>query len=620
MNTKITLLTEGQVWGNEQEKQLEVLKKYGTKSAISDLVILTGGYCEDSCTYMAPDDNSLRGRTGWAYTRSSDGDGDVRGVYKDGYSDHGYRFKRNGAVRPALQSSSVFSQISPNRVRGYNGTEEVYYGEYPQYAPDKEIQTILESEYQNRRLQQTGKNYTFDRNAYNDYSQDFQAVTYDEYEYNGKKYIRVKANFCISVFVLSNDEVYKNGDYVWVEVSPIVWLIDDETKILVSKIGLLSGIRFDTIKKKYNGNFKKTEMYDYLNKFFIKEIIPSKSINVSDKKELSKVEQLIIDLEKYLEDFKDSEKIVTKVNNLLDEYNKKIDLIKENKLVFCDLKGLEEKLIIDLTIILDKVKQIRENNNIYYELLKLINDLMLIINKEEITVSEENNLLKDFTIIFNNCIPFLHENDSNLIKEKIVNILNKEQEKINEYLDYTENVDDYKKVNINYYSISEFEIEIRKNIQPLLEILNNMVIKRDIQLEVTKSIQEIINNLFDVSKKRSLSKSLNVINELVTEINDLLVFVGNENNRNKLLEILNIEIDYNKSVTEIVEYVNNIIISLYKFKLELEENKKDSDKINNSYVKIRLKTKCNSDNKYSDKINNSYVKIRLKTKCNSDNK
>jgi len=81
---QLTLLTEGQVWGDDRENQLEVLKKYGTRSAISDLVVLTGGYCEDSCTYMAPDDNSLKGRTGWVYTQSSDGDGYVRGVFKNG--------------------------------------------------------------------------------------------------------------------------------------------------------------------------------------------------------------------------------------------------------------------------------------------------------------------------------------------------------------------------------------------------------------------------------------------------------------------------------------------------------------------------------------------------------
>ena len=277
---QLTLLTEGRVWGNDRENQLEVLKRYGTKSAISDLVVLTGGYCEDTCTYMAPDDDTLKGRTGWVYTQSSDGNGDVRGVNKSGNRNNYSRSKRNGAIRPALLSSSVFSQISPNRVRGYNGTEEVEYGEYPQYAPDESTQRRLENEYQSRRLQQTGRNYTFDSTAYSAYSKGFQAVTYDEYEYNGKKYIRVKANsdYGGSYFKLSNGEEYVDGNYVWVEVSPVKWLIDDRTKMLVSKIGLLSGIRFHTDKRDYNGDFSTTDMKEYLDKYMSKDLFQSATL------------------------------------------------------------------------------------------------------------------------------------------------------------------------------------------------------------------------------------------------------------------------------------------------------------------------------------------------------
>ena len=241
---ELTLLSEEEVWGVNGGRQLDVLREYGTKSAITDLVVLTGGYCDDTCTYMAPDDNLLKGRTGWVYTRSNADGGNVCGINKDGSRCYNYRYRRSGAVRPALLSSSVFSQISPNRVRGYNGTEEVEYGEYPQYAPDSGMQRRLESEYQRGNLQTTGRDYTFDRTEYCYYDKYFQPVKYDEYEYNGKKYIRVKAN-CSGYkygkkFKLSNGKYYQDGNYVWVEVSPVVWLIDDRTKTLVSKRGLLA--------------------------------------------------------------------------------------------------------------------------------------------------------------------------------------------------------------------------------------------------------------------------------------------------------------------------------------------------------------------------------------------
>lgn len=99
---ELTLLSEEEIWGVNGGRQLDVLDKYGTIAAITDLVVLTGGYCENTQTYTAPDDNSLKGRTSWFYTRSSDGDGDVRGVNKDGSRNWNNRYKRNGAVRPDL--------------------------------------------------------------------------------------------------------------------------------------------------------------------------------------------------------------------------------------------------------------------------------------------------------------------------------------------------------------------------------------------------------------------------------------------------------------------------------------------------------------------------------------
>lgn len=273
-NQGLTLLSEGQIWGNNIESQLEVIKKYGVKAAITDLCILTGSYlCEDT-SYNIDEDSSLKGRTSWFWTRSDDKDNDVRAVAFNGYRNYNCRYGRSGAVRPALQSSVIFSQISPNRVRGYNQTEEVEYGEYPQYAADLKIQNILEAEYYNGGTNKTGKTYTFDSVKYDDYDTGFKAITYEEYEYQGKRYIRIRANsdFGTREFTLSNGVKYRDGDYVWVKVSPVKWLIDDRTGILISKRGLVSGIRFLDTKKKYKGDFDKTEMKEYLDKHMLPDL------------------------------------------------------------------------------------------------------------------------------------------------------------------------------------------------------------------------------------------------------------------------------------------------------------------------------------------------------------
>ncbi len=275
LNNELTLLSEEEIWEAESGRQLDVIDKYGHIAAITDLVILTGGYCEDEQIYTAPDDHSLKGRTGWFYTRSSDGGGNVRCVQIDGSWYSMYYCRRSGAIRPVLLSSSIFSQISPNRVRGYNGTEEVEYGEYPQYAPDFYMQRRLEYEYQRGNLRTTGRDYTFDRTEYNNYDQPFQPVKCEEYEYQGRRYIRVQARSNYGYgdkFKLSNGVEYTNGDNVWVEVSPVVWLIDDRTKTLVSKRGILSGIRYHTDKKRYNGDFSTTEMKEYFDKYMFRDL------------------------------------------------------------------------------------------------------------------------------------------------------------------------------------------------------------------------------------------------------------------------------------------------------------------------------------------------------------
>ena len=139
-------MSKGQIWGNSNESQLEVIRKYGIKASITDLGVLTGGYlCEDT-NFTIDEDKSLTGRTSYFYTKSAD-NGNVCMVDNHGFRSAIPRSCHNGVIRPVLQSSSIFSKISSNRMAGYNGTEEVEYGEYPQNAAASKMQIILESEY-----------------------------------------------------------------------------------------------------------------------------------------------------------------------------------------------------------------------------------------------------------------------------------------------------------------------------------------------------------------------------------------------------------------------------------------------------------------------------------------
>lgn len=159
-------------------------------------------------------------------------------------------------------------------MRGRSGFLEVEYGEYPQYVVDTSLGRTLDSEFSAGRLRKTGKTYTTDSRRWNANSEKFSPVEHEEYEYNGKRYVRVKSNDTNENFKLTNGVTTHPGDYFWLEVSPIVWYVDEKSKMLVSKTLLASGIRFCN-DGQYRDDFKTTEMYMFLNKYFAKDMIPS---------------------------------------------------------------------------------------------------------------------------------------------------------------------------------------------------------------------------------------------------------------------------------------------------------------------------------------------------------
>lgn len=135
----------------------------------------------------------------------------------------------------------------------------------------------MESEFSAGRLRATGKEYPVDSVKYDERSTGYTEIKLKEYEYNGKKYVRAKINSHTNgdEVTLSNGETYKNGEYAWFEVEPIVFGKDPDTDIYVSKRILYAGVRFDKQDGEYDGDFEKTEANNYLQNGFAKSIVPS---------------------------------------------------------------------------------------------------------------------------------------------------------------------------------------------------------------------------------------------------------------------------------------------------------------------------------------------------------
>ena len=276
-NQELTLLSVEQIWGNSQ---LEVLKKYGTKIAATDLCILTRGCVRDE-DYV-DEDKSLTGRTCVAWTKTVNKY--VKEIFIDGLcSCCGYINDISCVIRPVLQNSTI---SLPSTVSDPNIIMEIEYGEYPQNAPSATMQKKLEKEYK-KGMNKTGRSYTFSSSPCDDFHTLFKPITYDEYEYHGKKYIRVRAiaEYPDYESILSNGLACKDGDYFWVQVSPVKWLIDDKTGLLISKKGLVAGIGFGDVKY-YDGmsyDFDKSELKKYLDTHMMHDLFQNTvSLNVSN--------------------------------------------------------------------------------------------------------------------------------------------------------------------------------------------------------------------------------------------------------------------------------------------------------------------------------------------------
>ena len=248
---EITLLSTDELLGDNINK----IKKHDILVEPTDLAIVTGGLC---IPY------------GWTYTRSDGCKEYIIGIDEDGKISKKYHYLRSGVIRPKLNiPPPVFNKLTEN----IENVDEIEYGEYPQYAASSKLQEELENEFQSGRLKITGNTFTFDGAKYNDTKKDFKPITYLEYKYKNKKYVRININSYLPDVNLSNGINYECNQNVWLEVIPVIWIKDQDTFSFISKKGLVSGIQFESYEKKYNGDFSKTKIKKYLDNYMINDLL-----------------------------------------------------------------------------------------------------------------------------------------------------------------------------------------------------------------------------------------------------------------------------------------------------------------------------------------------------------
>ena len=126
----------------------------------------------------------------------------------------------------------------------------------------------------------TQNSYTVDSRKCEEYDKAFLPQKYEEYEMDGKRYVRVVANsrFDGDNFTLSNGEEYKDGDAVWVEVEPIKWLVDEKAKLMITEKLVFAGVQFNKERNYKTQNFGKTDIKKFMDTYFAKEIVQNRGL------------------------------------------------------------------------------------------------------------------------------------------------------------------------------------------------------------------------------------------------------------------------------------------------------------------------------------------------------
>ena len=268
-----TFLTEEQCV--DRENMLKIFKRRGLCADITDFSILLGGDSSDA--YCKKGET----KTGYYWTKSdvckqrNEASFFARAIDMYGGRHTKSVFQREIGARPVLYFSSLDSipRNEGSLKRAKDGVLEVEYGYYPQKAVSRKMQDKLEKELENGRITETGNTYTTDSSLAYDVVSKFSPQQHPEYQYKGKRYVRISKNLRRKTFFLSNGEKYYEEEPIWLEVSPIKWWVDEKAKIMITEKIMFAGVQFKHEGDYKTEDFDKTDIKQFMDKYWSKDIL-----------------------------------------------------------------------------------------------------------------------------------------------------------------------------------------------------------------------------------------------------------------------------------------------------------------------------------------------------------
>lgn len=230
---------------------LSIFKKMGYSADYTDFAFLLGG------------------KYGKWWTMTPDYYGPIA-IGRNNYSECEASRNIQVGVRPAVKYSAI-AQFCKNKRQNAFGVTEVEFGEYPSTVFDDNDNDSLIASYYANRIPLTGKVYRI-ANPVVGYGQT-DVRTYPEFDYKGGKIIEITSSTIETDDLLTNGNNVRRGYPYFLKIEPIVWLVDEEADLAISKNIVFAGVKFNAMSGYYSfEEFDESFMKRFLNEFFVEDI------------------------------------------------------------------------------------------------------------------------------------------------------------------------------------------------------------------------------------------------------------------------------------------------------------------------------------------------------------
>ena len=517
------------------------------------------------------------------------------------------QYRRDFYVRPVLDFSNMESLFDslPFQRTDNNGKKLDYsiieLGWAPRYTADYSLNQFLDKQYKKHKLKETGEIFTFDKTYYANFKKNFEPLECPVYEFEGKKYIRYKVSQCTRDYSLfdkifgitlsrkhTSSMFYNNGDYAWVQVTKIPWLVDIKRKRLISKEGLISGIQFNNYQDNPSvADFQNSNIKWFLENYMKREILQNEPlltdekanafVEIDGKKEAfsDEITEILNKIDEYKKFYFGDMDIDKTIDDMLNEYNSSLNELAANighesktlfigptnpRDLFQGLKNNLENLLLELKTNCGKIKD-------YYDMIDILNECQ----KDKIDPNKD-----ELCTVIATIREILNENITNAnaktkLKQELNEIIAKHLEIVKDCIERFKQ-DDRSKVQ----SLEDLKLAFRRDIHPFLENrLKNTIANQNVVNEIMNNVKIMIDNHFTESKNKMVSNYLNILNRIISTIKT----IGDEEDKLRVKALVNLDFDPSDDINVILKNIELMIRECYKIQFEIIERVKKAKEI-----------------------------------------